>query len=70
MANYPTGVWMDQIAAINGTTGHRGLASHLGTALTQQSGSTPIVFERRVRKDRAKFGASSSLSSRSKALPC
>ncbi len=45
VANYPTGVWMDTMGAITGTTGHRSLASHLDTALTQQSGSTPIVFE-------------------------
>jgi cellulose 1,4-beta-cellobiosidase len=45
VANYPTGVWMDTMAAINGTSGHRGLAGHLDAALAQQSGSTPIVFE-------------------------
>ncbi|MGW3571037.1 glycoside hydrolase family 6 protein [Streptomyces sp. NPDC000941] len=43
ISNQPTGVWMDRIAAINGTTGARGLRSHLDTALTQSGGSPMVV---------------------------
>ncbi len=47
VATYPTGVWMDRIAAIAGNSstpgGRLGLMQHLDTALTQQQGSTPIV---------------------------
>jgi cellulose 1,4-beta-cellobiosidase len=35
VANQPTFVWMDRIAAIAGTTGARGLRAHLDTALQQ-----------------------------------
>ncbi|WP_279588750.1 glycoside hydrolase family 6 protein [Actinophytocola oryzae] len=47
IANQPTGVWMDRIAAIAGTTGARGLASHLDGAVQQDAanGSTPMVFQ-------------------------
>jgi cellulose 1,4-beta-cellobiosidase len=44
IASQPTAVWMDRIAAINGTTGARGLRSHLDTALTQAAGR-PLVFQ-------------------------
>lgn len=40
---YPTAVWMDRIAAINGGNGRLGLTGHLNAALQQQQGSTPIV---------------------------
>ncbi len=42
---YPTAVWMDRIAAINGTGGRLGLNGHLNAALQQQQGSTPIVVK-------------------------
>jgi cellulose 1,4-beta-cellobiosidase len=47
IANQPTGVWMDRIAAINGTTGARGLVSHLDGAVQQDAanGATPLVFQ-------------------------
>ncbi|MFI6094667.1 glycoside hydrolase family 6 protein [Lentzea sp. NPDC051213] len=44
IANQPTGVWMDRIAAINGTTGARGLAAHLDDAVRQAAG-TPLVIQ-------------------------
>ncbi|MBP2326859.1 cellulose 1,4-beta-cellobiosidase [Kibdelosporangium banguiense] len=44
IANQPTAVWMDRIAAIQGTTGARGLRAHLDTALTQAAGR-PFVFQ-------------------------
>ncbi|MFL6124116.1 glycoside hydrolase family 6 protein [Actinophytocola sp.] len=47
VANQPTGVWMDRIAAINGTTGARGLAAHLDSAVQQDAanGSNALVFQ-------------------------
>jgi cellulose 1,4-beta-cellobiosidase len=44
IANQPTGVWMDRIAAITGTTGARGLAAHLDDAVRQAAGS-PLVIQ-------------------------
>ncbi|WP_117212919.1 glycoside hydrolase family 6 protein [Allorhizocola rhizosphaerae] len=47
IANQPTGVWMDRRAAINGTPGARGLASHLDEAVAQDAanGAAPLVFQ-------------------------
>ncbi|HEX6353023.1 glycoside hydrolase family 6 protein [Actinophytocola sp.] len=47
IANQPTGVWMDRIAAIAGTSGARGLAAHLDEAVRQDSanGSQALVFQ-------------------------
>ncbi len=47
VANQPTGVWMDRIAAIAGTTGARGLAAHLDAAVQQDAanGSNALVFQ-------------------------
>ncbi|MFD4258557.1 glycoside hydrolase family 6 protein [Streptomyces sp. NPDC058534] len=36
IANQPTGVWLDRIAAINGVNGGMGLRDHLDEALTQK----------------------------------
>lgn len=44
IANQPTGVWMDRIAAIAGTPGARGLRSHLDEAVRQAAGQ-PLVFQ-------------------------
>jgi cellulose 1,4-beta-cellobiosidase len=44
IANQPTAVWMDRIAAISGTTGARGLRSHLDEAVRQAAGQ-PLVFQ-------------------------
>ncbi|MFJ2439561.1 MULTISPECIES: glycoside hydrolase family 6 protein [unclassified Streptomyces] len=43
VANQPTGVWLDRIAAIQGTSSARGLRAHLDTALTQAAGSPLVV---------------------------
>lgn len=45
IANVPTALWMDQIAAIAGTGGRMGLQAHLDAALAQKQGSTPETFE-------------------------
>jgi cellulose 1,4-beta-cellobiosidase len=47
ISNQPTGVWMDRIAAIAGTTGARGLAAHLDAAVQQDAanGSSALVFQ-------------------------
>jgi len=39
--NTSTAVWMDRIAAVNGTDGGLGLAGYLDAALSQKQGSTP-----------------------------
>ncbi|MBC9728340.1 glycoside hydrolase family 6 protein [Streptomyces sp. TRM68367] len=44
IANQPTGVWMDRIAAINGANGNMGLRAHLDEAL-KQKGSGELVFQ-------------------------
>jgi cellulose 1,4-beta-cellobiosidase len=46
VADNPTAVWLDRIAAVTGGTanaGRRGLAGHLDAALAQRSGTTPIT---------------------------
>jgi cellulose 1,4-beta-cellobiosidase len=47
IANQPTGVWMDRIAAIAGTPGARGLVSHLDEAVAQDAanGAAPMVIQ-------------------------
>jgi cellulose 1,4-beta-cellobiosidase len=44
VATYPTAVWLDRIAAIQGGNGRKGLAQHLDAALAQRNGSTPITL--------------------------
>ncbi|WP_199442152.1 glycoside hydrolase family 6 protein [Umezawaea beigongshangensis] len=44
IANQPTFVWMDRIAAINGVNGGMGLRAHLDEALNQ-AGGQPLVFQ-------------------------
>ncbi|MEU2895941.1 glycoside hydrolase family 6 protein [Streptomyces sp. NPDC006967] len=44
IADEPTGVWLDRIAAINGAGGKMGLREHLDEALTQK-GSGELVFQ-------------------------
>jgi len=44
IADQPTGVWMDRIAAIEGTEGARGLRAHLDTALEQGANLVQIVI--------------------------
>ncbi|MFP3986361.1 glycoside hydrolase family 6 protein [Streptomyces sp. E11-3] len=43
IADQPTGVWMDRIAAIEGTADARGLRAHLDTALEQQGDDEMVV---------------------------
>ncbi|GAA4899263.1 cellulose 1,4-beta-cellobiosidase [Stackebrandtia albiflava] len=44
IADQPTAVWMDRIAAIEGTSTARGLAAHLDTAVAQAAGGE-LVFQ-------------------------
>ncbi|WP_129842396.1 glycoside hydrolase family 6 protein [Streptomyces sp. RFCAC02] len=44
VADQPTAVWLDRIAAIEGTDEAMGLREHLDTAL-EQAGGEPIVFQ-------------------------
>ncbi|MFJ4932584.1 glycoside hydrolase family 6 protein [Streptomyces pseudovenezuelae] len=44
ISNQPTGVWLDRIAAINGTGGKMGLRAHLDEAL-KQKGSGELVVQ-------------------------
>jgi cellulose 1,4-beta-cellobiosidase len=43
IANQPTGVWLDRIAAINGTSSGRGLVAHLDEAVRQAAGQPLVV---------------------------
>src|SRR5215471_1227922 len=45
VAQTPTFIWLDRIAAIAGSTDSAGLLEHLDNALAQQQGSTPIVAQ-------------------------
>ncbi|HLZ61762.1 MAG TPA: glycoside hydrolase family 6 protein [Ktedonosporobacter sp.] len=45
VAQYSTAVWLDSIAAVNGGTGYaRSLAGHLDAAVSQATGSQPVVI--------------------------
>ncbi|MFE9022509.1 glycoside hydrolase family 6 protein [Streptomyces sp. NPDC007808] len=44
VANQPTGVWLDRIAAVNGANGKMGLRAHLDEAL-RQKGSGELVVQ-------------------------
>ncbi|MES9539651.1 glycoside hydrolase family 6 protein [Actinomadura sp. NPDC000600] len=44
VANQPTGVWLDRIAAIEGTGGAMGLRAHLDKALDQGAGVIQLVI--------------------------
>jgi cellulose 1,4-beta-cellobiosidase len=45
VAQTPTYVWLDRIAAIAGSADSAGLQEHLDNALAQRTGSTPIVAQ-------------------------
>src|SRR5215470_5253693 len=45
VAQTPTFVWLDRIAAIAGSADSAGLQEHLDNALAQQQGSTPMVAQ-------------------------
>lgn len=40
----PTGVWLDRVAAIQGTAGRMGLRAHLDAALAQGAGYVQLVL--------------------------
>jgi cellulose 1,4-beta-cellobiosidase len=44
VADYSTALWMDRIAAIEGSTDAMGLRAHLDQALEQQNGTTPLTI--------------------------
>src|SRR6266498_419021 len=44
VANQPTGVWLDRIAAINGVNGGMGLRDHLNAALSQGANLIQLVI--------------------------
>lgn len=44
VADHPTFVWLDSIAAVNGTDGSRGLAGHLDEAVAQGADAVGIVI--------------------------
>ncbi|MFM9446032.1 glycoside hydrolase family 6 protein [Streptomyces acidiscabies] len=43
ISNQPTGIWLDRIAAITGTSTGRGLRAHLDAALTQKGSGEMVV---------------------------
>ncbi|MET7454279.1 glycoside hydrolase family 6 protein [Streptomyces sp. NPDC005574] len=43
VSNQPTGVWLDRIAAINGSSGSMGLRAHLDAALAQKGSGEMVV---------------------------
>ncbi|MET8131547.1 glycoside hydrolase family 6 protein [Streptomyces sp. NPDC005251] len=43
ISNQPTGVWLDRIAAINGSSGSMGLRAHLDAALAQKGTGEEVV---------------------------
>ena len=45
VAQTPTFIWLDRIAAINPTDGSTSLQAHLDNALAQRTGTTPIVAQ-------------------------
>lgn len=44
VAKYPTAVWLDRIAAIQGAPGRMGLRQHLDAALAQRGSAAPIAM--------------------------
>jgi cellulose 1,4-beta-cellobiosidase len=44
VATYSTAVWMDRIAAIEGSADAMGLREHMDEALNQQNGTTPLTI--------------------------
>jgi len=45
VAQYPTAIWLDRIAAIEGSGGNRGLRDHLDLAASQASEDNPVVVQ-------------------------
>jgi cellulose 1,4-beta-cellobiosidase len=62
VANYPTFVWLDSIAAVNGTGGHpRSLAGHLDKALAQGANAVGLVIYNLPNRDGAALASNGEL---------
>ncbi len=62
VANYPTFIWLDSIAAVNGTDGYpRSLAGHLDEALTQGANAIGIVVYNLPNRDGAALASNGEL---------
>ncbi len=62
VANHPTFVWMDSIAAVSGGNGYpRGLASHLDQALEQRANAIGIVIYNLPNRDCAALASNGEL---------
>ena len=62
VANYPTFLWLDSIAAVNGTNGYpRSLAAHLDQALTQGANAIGIVIYDLPNRDGAALASNGEL---------
>jgi cellulose 1,4-beta-cellobiosidase len=62
VANYPTFVWMDSIAAVNGTNGYpRSLAGHLDKAIEQGANAIGIVIYNLPNRDGAALASNGEL---------
>ncbi len=62
VANYPTFVWLDSIAAVNGTNGYpRSLAGHLDQALAQGANAIGIVIYNLPNRDGAALASNGEL---------
>ncbi len=62
VANYPTFVWLDSIAVVNGTNGYpRSLAGHLDQALAQDANAIGIVIYNLPNRDGAALASNGEL---------
>lgn len=62
VADYPTFVWLDSIAAVNGTDGYpRGLAGHLDKALEQNANAIGIVIYNLPNRDGSSLASNGEL---------
>jgi cellulose 1,4-beta-cellobiosidase len=62
VANYPTFVWLDSIAAVNGTSGYpRSLAGHLDKAIEQGANAIGIVIYNLPNRDGAALASNGEL---------
>lgn len=62
VAGYPTFVWLDSIAAVNGTKGHpRSLAGHLDQALAQGANAIGLVIYNLPNRDGAALASNGEL---------
>jgi hypothetical protein len=62
VANYPTFLWLDSIAAVNGTDGYaRSLAGHLDQALAQKANAIGLVIYNLPNRDAAALASNGEL---------